>query len=721
MLYFRHVRLNFLSAILEKTTMQQGLFKKWSGLAATLFLGLSLVACGGGGGGGGTAVPPTPDAAPTILINPTPQTALDGQTATFSVSASGSAPLSYQWRRNQDPIANATNASYTTPVLTLADNGAVYSVQVSNSAGSVISSGAPLTVNAAALSDLRISEVSSCFYYDVSCWFEVFNPTNSAINLSAYQIKSTATTFSSSGPVMVQTFSLPSVSVPAGGYVVIAGNTDGLTQRGTQMVPLKSGSLVPFWTTAGFIELLNAAGTATVDFVRFGASTQAPVTASEWSGASVGALASAVSNNYGKSIVRAYPAIGSTDTQTASDWSASNWTTPGGRNDVPAGALDADNDGIPDSAETSGGTYGGLDLYAMGARTGQRDIFIEVDYMDSTDPGVIPRSEALQKVVDSFAQQNIKVHFDAGTQFSAGFSPSSFNLGQGSNVVPYEPCVAFDATICTLNTSRRSIWDWKYEYADLRRSGVFHYTLFGNSQLANGGSGSSGRAELPGNDLLMTMGNWGFSTATTSGRNRLINMQASTLMHELGHNLNLGHGGNEGVNYKPNYWSIMNYHYQLTGLDANPAGSTAYLRWKGAALCSLPNSPCGDPSQFIMSYSNGTGAALNENNLFEINNIGRGNSSGTAFADWDLSGGLTSSALSIDLNNDGSKTTLTDHNDWGNLVLAFSRYWGGNSGQSLTTQTSSRQVFNPLNDHQQPIGPSCAPPTLSLRALNHAH
>ena len=42
--------------------------------------------------------------------------------------------------------------------------------------------------------------------------------------------------------------------------------------------------------------------------------------------------------------------------------------------------------------------------------------------------------------------------------------------------------------------------------------------------------------------------------------------QAGTLMHELGHNLGLRHGGDDHVRYKPNYLSVMNYAFQLTGL-----------------------------------------------------------------------------------------------------------------------------------------------------------
>lgn len=69
-----------------------------------------------------------------------------GQTATFGVTATGTAPLSYQWQRNGVDIVGATTAGYTTPVLSVADDGARYTVRVSNASGSVISDAAVLTV-----------------------------------------------------------------------------------------------------------------------------------------------------------------------------------------------------------------------------------------------------------------------------------------------------------------------------------------------------------------------------------------------------------------------------------------------------------------------------------------------------------------------------------------------------------------------------------------------
>jgi hypothetical protein len=87
--------------------------------------------------------------APSITTQPASQTITAGQTATFSVAASGTAPLSYQWQKNGAAISGATSASYTTPAETTSDNGAQFTVVVSNSVGNVTSSVATLTVNPA--------------------------------------------------------------------------------------------------------------------------------------------------------------------------------------------------------------------------------------------------------------------------------------------------------------------------------------------------------------------------------------------------------------------------------------------------------------------------------------------------------------------------------------------------------------------------------------------
>ncbi|HUO25872.1 MAG TPA: immunoglobulin domain-containing protein [Candidatus Aquilonibacter sp.] len=90
--------------------------------------------------------------APTITAQPSSQTVTAGQTATFSVTANGMAPLSYQWQKGTSAISGATSASYTTPPTTTGDDGSQFKVVVSNSAGNKTSNTATLTVNAAASS-----------------------------------------------------------------------------------------------------------------------------------------------------------------------------------------------------------------------------------------------------------------------------------------------------------------------------------------------------------------------------------------------------------------------------------------------------------------------------------------------------------------------------------------------------------------------------------------
>jgi hypothetical protein len=87
--------------------------------------------------------------APSITTQPANVTVVEPVSATFSVVATGTAPLSYQWRRNGASIAGATGASYTLNPTAVADSGAQFDVVVSNSVGSVTSAAATLTVNAA--------------------------------------------------------------------------------------------------------------------------------------------------------------------------------------------------------------------------------------------------------------------------------------------------------------------------------------------------------------------------------------------------------------------------------------------------------------------------------------------------------------------------------------------------------------------------------------------
>ncbi|MDF3066671.1 MAG: hypothetical protein K0R38_2272 [Polyangiaceae bacterium] len=83
---------------------------------------------------------------PAIATQPASRTVPVGAAVTFTVSASGSAPLSYQWQRNGANISGATAASYSLGSAQIADNGAQFRAVVTNGFGSATSNAATLTV-----------------------------------------------------------------------------------------------------------------------------------------------------------------------------------------------------------------------------------------------------------------------------------------------------------------------------------------------------------------------------------------------------------------------------------------------------------------------------------------------------------------------------------------------------------------------------------------------
>ena len=88
-------------------------------------------------------------AAVAITAQPLSQSGYVGQTMQFSVAATGSPTLKYQWQKNGAAIAGATASTYTTPVLTAANNGDRITVVVTNPVNSLTSNAAVLTVGAA--------------------------------------------------------------------------------------------------------------------------------------------------------------------------------------------------------------------------------------------------------------------------------------------------------------------------------------------------------------------------------------------------------------------------------------------------------------------------------------------------------------------------------------------------------------------------------------------
>jgi len=118
-----------------------------------------------GSGGAVFRVAYTASQAPSITTHPTNQTVPVGGTATFTVAASGSPPLSYQWQRNGVDIPGATSASYGLSSVTTADSGARFRARVTNSAGSVVSNEATLTVTSNQAPAATISQPASGMLY----------------------------------------------------------------------------------------------------------------------------------------------------------------------------------------------------------------------------------------------------------------------------------------------------------------------------------------------------------------------------------------------------------------------------------------------------------------------------------------------------------------------------------------------------------------------------
>ena len=679
-----------------------------------------------------------------ITVNPVPapiaeagiaQTGIVGDTLSLDGSSStdNGSISSYNWvltSSNPSGVSvtlsgtDIVNPTFTAPMVTVSTI-LTFTLTVTDNDGNTDTDTVDITINPISGS-LLINEVSNATYTNSNRWFEIYNPNTISIDISDYTLKSLSYDGSSSASFE---FSLPSKIIPAGGYLVIqsnygpAFNTTLAEIENDQVIYLKDDSSTKFPTwysnSQGFLELVREGVTA--DFVKFGAN-YLPTTASAWTGLEVPTFGTGDYNSIARD-------GSSTDTNTLSDWVVRDFPTYAGPNDVTCND-DIDADGIPDCSEVSGSTYAGMDLYAFGARVNQKDIFIEVDYMDSTnggvlaeDKGVIPQQQALEKVRDSFASNGYSVHFDVGdlyTQNGVALNPSQMNLG-GGNEVAYAQGVRLG---CGSGTTAANARDYKAENMQAQRKQIFYYMLFGTSQYDDGSAGSSGCAENPGNDSLMTLGGWDLNTDTTENTNKLINYQAGTIMHEFGHNLSLKHGGDENKNYKPNYVSVMNYLYQLRGLPTigDNEGDRYYYQYYSqcsSLYTGLTNSYLGDPSNFILDYSHGEASSLDEENgIVEANGLGYGNGStgsvesngilsiaNSGFVDFNCNGSDDGTLSNINVNSayNSVTDTLTDYNDWEHLNIIFARTSAGNSGLSINLSSNTIVTENPIWNDIQPV------------------
>lgn len=548
--------------------------------------------------------------------------------------------------------------------------------------------------------DLKITELISVQFTNDIPWVEVYNGTGADVNLQNYALKTRAINMLDSTVSAEQVFTLPSKVLENGDYILLQSrfgdeflSAAALNNPKIVLIGNQSDEIRPYWYINGFAELLNSGATQTIDFVKFGNSSQQPVTASQWQGDN----APPMSAEQGASLKRS---LDVTDTNQATDWSYSVFNTPAGQNDVTC-ITDDDLDGIPDCSELEGSTFGGLPLYEWGARANQKDIFIEVDYMDSTDIGITPQRIAIEKVISVFNNNGYTVHFDVGDLFdqSTGTSIENFDLG-GGTTVPFNDYTPFEYDQGTAN-----LFAYKMEYADTRRRPIFHYLLMANSGNSDGSISGSGIAEINGNDLMLTMGGWGLSVDDQVSQNVTNNYQASTIFHELGHNLGLYHGGDEEVNFKPNHLSSMNYLYQLTGLSSigNNEGDRYYDRfYTNNVNCDIApstNNQTGSTDDFIIDYSNGSSADINESTIDETEGLKR---AGSTAVDYNCNALIGETLTNFDANQDSQITILTDVDEWGMIDLQF---YAQSAGNRFGVANTTRGRLNLLQSTHSEVSP----------------
>jgi len=198
--------------------------------------------------------------APSITTQPTSQTVTAGQTASFSVAATGTAPLSFQWNRNGVAISGATFASYITAATTSSDNGAQFTVVVTNTAGSVTSSPATLTVNVASVAPSITTQPA--------------NQTVTTGQVATFSVTATGTAplsyrWSKNGAVMSgatsSTYSTPATTSSDNGaqFTVVVSNTAGSITSGAATLTVNSAPVVPSITTQPANQTVTAGQVAT--------------------------------------------------------------------------------------------------------------------------------------------------------------------------------------------------------------------------------------------------------------------------------------------------------------------------------------------------------------------------------------------------------------------------------------------------------------------------
>lgn len=369
---------------------------------------------------------------------------------------------------------------------------------------------------------------------------------------------------------------------------------------------------------------------------------------------------------------------------------------------------DTDGDGLPDAWERDGfrsdpngrGQEVTVPLPDLGADLNQKDVYLQIDWQDNQrlDP------QAIEQVVSAFRGHGIRLHVDHGPQstdyvtgrvWGASLSraraiPASYNLRQ---------------------TDANGFYDWT-EFQRVKdaegfvasgRQPVFHYAISATDcgsvrtdyppTPPSPISGVSRHTDATGSsDFLICLGHFFNGTEEDAPSNRVPG-QAGTLMHELGHNLGLLHGGADDVGYKPNYLSVMNYSFQLGGLiAADGAQSTRrVLNYSEQVFASLREPRLSEPA--------GLGAAAASfgtrhfcDGRFEPVPAQAGWHLADVDVDWNCRDGIESREIAFNVNgNENPNEELRGFDDWPHLKFKVGAI-GSRGAPRLPMRTSAERL-----------------------------
>lgn len=319
-------------------------------------------------------------------------------------------------------------------------------------------------------------------------------------------------------------------------------------------------------------------------------------------------------------------------------------------------AKDADQDGIPDDWERLGfidiqwpnGQPQRLDLTRDGpVSADHKDVFVLVAWMQDQTHTHKPDAKALQIVRDAFA--------------AAPVSNPDGLTGIRLHIYLAPTAVAEKAQIGKMLPSGE--YDWT-EFDQIKKTvfppklrGVFHFCLFAHDIDAAHYSGVA--RTMPGRDFIVSLGAFGPNHVGD------VQSQAGTFMHELGHDLGLHHGGNDDINNKPNYISVMNYSFQLDGIpiDGVP-GNYDYSRFAADINENHLNENLGlNVAPDLARYGTQYFCASSPDHSQPAASIAQA-------IDWNCNNTIEND-VSADINLDGQLTVLTGFNDWQGILLTF--------------------------------------------------